>query len=105
MVGRQRTGETDDGLIGPIGVVRPVGRIAKFQGLAESGIAIVRVAQEQVLFGVEMIIEAQTDLLASIRAAVRILEQCERRICGLNTDGLNLIEKLVIEEERTACPS
>jgi len=96
---RKYGGESNDALVRPVGVMRPVGRIAKFERLREAVVSIVGVAQEQVVFRRDVIVQAEAQLFADVRAPISALERGERRGGVLHRDRLHLIHVFVVEEE------
>ena len=80
--------------------MRPVGWISEVQSRPEAVVAIVRIAQEKLFFGVEMVIETHGDLLGVIRARVGALQCLESGIGGRDTGlRLHLVQEFVVKEE------
>src|SRR5579872_1955710 len=80
--GRENCGNAQDALVRPIDVMRPVGWIAEGQSRSETVVAIVRIAHEQVVLGINVVIETRGNFLCDVGAGVGTLHRIESWIGG-----------------------
>src|SRR6185437_6814810 len=87
-------------LIRPIDLISPHGRLGGARTLGtESVVAVVRVAQEQIVLVREMIIEPRRYALLCVRTAEYVFEAGHRGQVRLHLNRLNLVCVFVVEKD------